>query len=181
MKRTLGFTLIEMLVVLSLIVILATLVAPGMSRLVAKSRQTDEVNALLRALHIGQTEAIKRNATVSVCARDAPDPGSQTCGPDWENGCMVFEETVNVDGEYDAGEPLIAVCEPATPGTTLRSAQFIRSIQFQPDGFVAQAGTFIHCDARGPAAARAVNVSRSGRARVGDRDFNGQALTCPAP
>ncbi|MCD6025693.1 MAG: prepilin-type N-terminal cleavage/methylation protein [Solimicrobium sp.] len=81
-----GFTLVELLIVLSIVAVLAGLAAPSFSDLIAsrsvKSAALELFSSLLRA----RSEAITRNATVTL----APVSGN------WQNGWQVISTTNTV-------------------------------------------------------------------------------------
>jgi len=76
-----GFTLIELLVVISLLAIMAALAAPSMSQLIAGQRVRAFATDLHLVLVMARTEAIKRNASVTL----AP------VGGDWNAGWTVAD------------------------------------------------------------------------------------------
>jgi len=65
-SRAHGFTLIELIVTMSLVAILATLAAPMFTDTLASNRTRAAAYSLVSALSYARSEAVKRNATVSV-------------------------------------------------------------------------------------------------------------------
>jgi type IV fimbrial biogenesis protein FimT len=86
--RRAGFTLIETMVVLALLAILASLAGPAMSRFVATQRVKSSASSLHLSLVKARSEAIKRNATVSV---------QPITGADWSTGWNVVSGTTVLD------------------------------------------------------------------------------------
>lgn len=83
-----GFTLLELLVVMSIVAILASVAIPTMET----SRKSRAVESHLRAIssafRLGRGEAVSRAKIVTMCAsKDA-----ETCGAnvDWKDGWLVF-------------------------------------------------------------------------------------------
>ncbi len=70
MKRSSGFTLIELMVTLSVMAILATLAAPSFTSLIQNSRTTTQTNELVAALNLARSEAVKRGVDVQVTPED---------------------------------------------------------------------------------------------------------------
>ena len=104
MKKDIGFTLMEMMVVLAVASILLGVGIPRLSVFFQNGRMTTNTNALVSALQIAKSEAIKRQGPVTVC-RSA---NQTTCDLDaantWEDGFIVFyDENANrtVNGGTD--------------------------------------------------------------------------------
>lgn len=74
-----GFTLIEILVTVTLAGLLLTLAVPAFTNIVASSRVMDQTNELVAALNFARSEAVKRNATIIVC-RTASETATNCAG-----------------------------------------------------------------------------------------------------
>ena len=81
-----GFTLIEMMVVVAIVAILAAMTAPSFNRFVVSSRVISATNDLVAALHLARSEAVTRNASVSLCSGSG---GACTDSEDWSGGWQV--------------------------------------------------------------------------------------------
>jgi type IV fimbrial biogenesis protein FimT len=68
-----GFTLIELMVTLTVLAVLLSLAAPSFSRLVAGNRIAMRANDLVGALNVARTEAIRRAQGVTLRSADADD------------------------------------------------------------------------------------------------------------
>ncbi len=65
MRRARGFTLLELLVVLAVIAIMASVAVPGFQRTMAVNRMASDYNLMLSGLNYARSEAIKRRAEVT--------------------------------------------------------------------------------------------------------------------
>ena len=139
------------------------------------SARTREVNQFIQAVYLARSEAIKRNGVVSLCPSLDGD-GCAPTGTPWHSGWIVF---VNSDRDSpawrDGGETLLRVYAPWARGRVNANRT---TLSFRPFGQVGVTATFTFCDDRGPAAARAVIISQTGRPRVSDRSASGGPLTC---
>ena len=63
-----GFTLVELMVTVSVMVILAAIAMPSMTTMVNNGRVAGQTEELVSALQLARAEAIRRNARVTVCA-----------------------------------------------------------------------------------------------------------------
>ena len=64
-----GFTLIELMVVMSILAVLASLAAPSMSKLIATQRLRSAAGDMHLALVKARSEAVKRNKDVTISAQ----------------------------------------------------------------------------------------------------------------
>lgn len=96
-----GFTAIELMIVVTIGALLLALGAPSLTEFLRESRLGTTMSDLTSDLQAARGEAIKRNAHVLVCARDA---NSDVCatGTNWSSGWLVCYD-VNNDGACDAG------------------------------------------------------------------------------
>jgi len=95
-----GFTLIELMMAIVLVGILLGIGVPSFQSMMMNSRMTGDYNSLTANLNFARSEAIKRSAPVSVCARATDD----TCGDDWSVGWLVFDDAGDTPGFIDDGE-----------------------------------------------------------------------------
>lgn len=88
MKVNSGFTLVELMVVITIVAILMGLGAPSYRYVTNSNRISAEVNGLLGDLQFARSEAIKEGGTVTVCP---PDKTLTTCGNSntWDQGWIV--------------------------------------------------------------------------------------------
>jgi len=163
MRNRNGFTLIELIVVLALAAILATVAVPGLSRLSAKERVVARTNSLLRALQYARGIAVRRGRRVIICGRTEDGDCSDSTGA-WSAGWLVF---INRDGSYpphvDDGDDLLRVRKGGEDGAaTVFSNR--RYFEFTARG-TAINGTLTVCPPRDDIAARALVISNVGRVR----------------
>ena len=189
-KKNHGFTLIELIVTVAVFSILAAMVAPSFTSFTDSSRRASQVNVLSGALSYARSEAIKRNSTVSMCARTS---NAETCSGanSWQNGWLVFDD-VDGNGSLGIGDTLLRVFNPIASGSTIveTSATPLTVITYKGSGFLTVASAeFKYCGVNNKSSnSRAIIISRTGRARLsvdtGDsdsihEDSSGNNLTCP--
>lgn len=156
-----GFTLIEMMVTLTLLAILIALVTPSFRGLLADNRATAQANALVGSLMLARSEAIKRNAPVVLCRSN---DGASCAGSEWEDGWLIWADT-DGDGSLDADETL-QVQQPLQGRFDLSATG--AAITYRPDGSIAGAAdAFELVPAGGDTAhGRCVEIEVTGRPRV---------------
>lgn len=168
-KRCAGWTLVELLVVLTVLGVLLAAAVPALSTALESRRISALGHAFFLSLQLGRSEAIKRGGRVVLCkGRDAC---SRTGG--WEQGWIVFHD-VNNNAQVDAGEAVLRR-EPAVAAPLRISGNALVEsyISYTPLGHTSttggglQPGTLTVCqpEASAPVALQIV-ISSSGRART---------------
>lgn len=99
-----GFTLIELMVVVTISVILASLAAPSMRTLIANQRVRSNATDLHLAMVKARTEAIKRNADVTLIST----------GGSWTAGWSILNPDAPLGPALDFHEPLTSVSITST-------------------------------------------------------------------
>ena len=191
-----GFTLIELLVTLTVTGILMGAAAPSFHGAIANSRQTATYNALVGAMRLARSEAIKQSSSVAVCARAANS--ADTCGSSWNEGWLVFTDGSDTPGVVDGDEIILRVEKKPTNNMSVDNFALLQNnagspiarsfIRFGPRGTSnwRGAGSYRLCDDRGTEHALAINITLSGDVRKSRRNATDQLLdafggqvTCP--
>lgn len=117
MKKTArGFTLIESMVTIALIVILTTIAVPAYRHFTASNRAATEINTFVGDLQYARMAAIQNGTDVTMCV--SSDGKSCKGSGDWTDGWIVFMDTNN-DQTVETGETRLRVHEGLTSGDTL--------------------------------------------------------------
>lgn len=121
-KKQQGLTLIELMVTLAVAIILVAVGMPLFSGIAANNRAVAQSNALVSALNLGRSEAVRRGTPVAVCASTTalPDasPACATSSPVWTNGWFVFADDDD-DGVVDGGETLVRMWDALSVNATV--------------------------------------------------------------
>jgi len=145
-----GFTLIELLVVIAISAILLAVAVPMFSESVARTKVRDASNALLAAIELTRSEAIKRGINVSLCRVGNPGAMPPACSAaavsgfnanDWAIGWAVFAESDpgGAVGVINAADEVVVIQSPFAPGTvnarvTIPEAAANAVVTFAPAG-----------------------------------------------
>ena len=174
-----GFSLIELMVALSVTAVLLASAAPSFGSLVNSTRVSVQSNHLLESLLQARAEAVNRHKLVQICQMD--DVASLECSSDyssyrnWSVGWMIFEDT-NGNNNYDSNDEIIRV-EQGNEHVQLVFNQRGR-LRFFPDGRARSAG-FTVCGAN-QRHYRHIYLLHTGRARVDENATDKQKAKCNA-
>ena len=130
--RTRGFTLIELMFVLTIAALLFAIGVPTFRNAALGSQLSAAANNLLASIQLARSEAIKRNLPVTVCASS---DGATCTGGGWEQGWIVVDSGAIVI-QRQAGLP--AGYQMTQDGGTT-------DIEFQPIGIGATPASITVC------------------------------------
>ena len=170
-KRSLGLSLIEMLVTLCVAAVLLAGAAAAFNQIGLSMKLSGFSNAFVSQLYLARSEAIKRNSRVVMCKSADGLQCSSTGG--WEQGWVVFHDANN-NGLREPGETLIRRGEPLPRGYRVAGNQTVaRYVSFSPFGGTRltsgafQAGTITLCkQSHAASEARQVVINSVGRPRI---------------
>lgn len=168
-----GFTLIELMVTISIAAILALIALPSMRSLIERNALAGQVNGFIGAITLARTEAIKRNATTVLCRSTNAETGSPpTCsnGTDWKSGWMVFLDR-NDNGSFDTenGDVLLRVQGgfPKSKSITQNTSTSGKLV-FRRTGLMQTGTSSFEFESVSGSLLRCVRIGKSGRARFTD-------------
>lgn len=168
-QKSTGFTLVELIVTLTIAGILIALAAPAMKTFIQNQRLTSQANDLIADINTARSEAIKRGSSVSVCSSTSLTGCSAST--QWETGRIVFLDS-DGDATVDSGDTIVRAGQ-ALEGSnnTLRPVgSSTTAITFSNTGMTTlDTGTEIAmrlCDGRGQNSGVTVYVNFTGRTRI---------------
>ena len=150
--RTKGFTLIEVLVALGVLLILMTMAVPSFTGSLQSTKADTEVDDLRRALNFARMEAIDRGITVRIC----PTAG----GSVWSGELAVYAGTCIAPN-------VLRVVPAMGSGVTLTLTSDVTSIDFNNLGGLAAPATPVSFNYVRGAQSRTLNVCLNGRIVLG--------------
>lgn len=159
MPKSHGFTLIEMMVVLAILVVIASYGIPQFNQMVQNGRLSTQINELQGLMQLARSEAVTNRVVTRVCG----STDQTNCNTDsWELGAIVFRDR-DGDGAASANE-LVRVMPAITTGNTIRGVA--GAISFMTDGTLTANRMLRVCDSRGVNSSRQVRLNTAGQSRV---------------
>lgn len=168
-----GFTLIELMVTLSVLAIIVSLSGPSFTHLIKQQKASTEARKLISLIFLGRSEAIKANKFATLCHSN----NALQCNGIWSDGWLLFIDN-NKNAQREPGEQII---KSGSLGydyqLSLSAFGSQHHVKFTPLGLtLSQNGTFKLCPKDNDRHyARAIIFSKTARARLA-KDNNGDGI-----
>ena len=148
-----GFTLIELMVTVSIVATLTLVAAPSFNDAFLSNKLASYANNFVASAQLARSEAIKRNATVTLC-RSADAATCATSGG-WQQGWIVKSGTTVIQQQAALSSDYLLTGN-------------VYSVAFQASGAGATSATLKLCRATPSPGAqdRDIKISATGRASV---------------
>lgn len=167
-----GFTLLETIIVMSIIAIIVAVGVPSFRDTIRNNRIITTANDVVTGLTLARTEAIRRNRNVIICGSPDPEAASPACAADgtWSAGWVVYVPAVGSTA-LDATALVLRGTPVDEPGIEIIRSGGARAT-FGANGLALLSNsTFSVCDERKTDTdklnrMRNVVLSNSGRIRV---------------
>lgn len=127
--RSAGFTIIEIMIVVAIAAILATVAVPSYISLMDDNKTGSVADELSQSLFLARSAAIKAGAPVIICASS----DGESCSNQWSDGWVAFVDE-NRNGSVDTQESTVLTSSTNsnalqvnvenTAGASLDSVQF---------------------------------------------------------
>ena len=171
-KHESAFTLIELLITITVAAVVLTIGVPGFERVIERNQLATNVNTLVSSMNFARSEAIKRNKRVKIC--DSTD--SVNCGlGNYSQGWMIFIDE-NDDDDLDAATDELIFVQGAFPNNISIDPNLstgANDISYLTGGRANRNGNFIICKNNDVSKARVIVIDMNGRARLTDLTPNG--------
>jgi type IV fimbrial biogenesis protein FimT len=133
LKKYSGFTIIELLIVVSIVGVLSMIAVPGMGVFIKENRIVAQANSILTSLHNARNETISRAVDVRV------EP--ITAGNDWSGGWLIRIDGNN-DGDFSDTEDTAIRYFDAIENANLivkdKDDAAVNTIVYEPEGDITE-------------------------------------------
>ncbi len=151
--RGAGFTLVELLIVLTILGIVLGIGVPGFRQTGETARMRTQMQGMLGDILFTRSEAIKRNQTVVMCPSRLGSGGERDCAGVFRDGWVVFPDN-NRNRELDADEPVLRAAPALRAGLSITnragSVDAAEKIVYRPDGSSRRNRTLMFCSVARP-------------------------------
>lgn len=164
-KRHSGFTVVELMVGIVVLAVLIVIASPSFRDMVINNRVSSQTNALVGALNVARSEAVKRGHGVSLCA--SGNGATCTGGADFSGGWIIFDDS-NANQAID-GDDSVLFSFPALSAASTANFSSAANLTFvgsgRPVGGFSGAVATV-CPPDGGSYCRYICVNAMGRPRV---------------
>lgn len=146
-----GFTLIESMIAITIMLVLMAVAVPSFRDASYRSQLRSVANDLVTSAHFARSEAIKRNAPVTMCT--SSDGVNCAGSGNWEQGWIIRSDVTLRK-------------QSASPTNVRVTAGGVNNLTFQPTGVDATSAVFTVCRAGAGSEQRLVTIGATGRPSV---------------
>ena len=115
--RISAFSLLELMVVISITLIIISFAAPSFGSLISRSQIENKANTVFDIFQLARGTAISQGKFITLC----PSIDGQQCNQQWQLGLMAFIDN-NHDREFSGNDEIITFL-PSTTTSTLHGNQ----------------------------------------------------------
>jgi type IV fimbrial biogenesis protein FimT len=169
-----GFTLIELIAVLSVLAIVLAIALPSMREGINTNRAQGQARDVIGDLQFARTESLNRANNISIC----PSTNGTSCAGTWPDGWIIFVDNGATKGSVDLGEEILRIhgdlgSSLLTVMSGAATSAAMSTIRFDRRGTSSRTTVLLCADGGDESFARAVLIENSGRVAHSRRGSSG--------
>lgn len=182
--RSGGFTLVELLIIITLIGLVTSFAVPSMEHLLSKSRRHSAVSDMITLINLTRNTAIMEQRTVTMC----PLNQANHCTPDWNTLPITVFRDPDADRKLAHENDIVRVKSLSKGGTWKANSANRPYFRFFSSGMASYAiGNMVWCpDNSDSHMAAQIIINMGGRPRLSEdqdgdgmlEDANGNTVAC---
>lgn len=158
-RKDSGVTLIELIIVLSIMLILVGAFIPSFSKIIDSTRQQTSLQSLHRITQYARTKAITQGFIVTVCG----STNGSECTKHWNNAEVLVFHDANNNHQYDEEETLYQQLN-ITSNTIEWRGSNRAYMRYHPRGYLLDWGRYTYCPSNKNTQHKQLVFNRMGRA-----------------
>jgi type IV fimbrial biogenesis protein FimT len=161
-----GFTLIDQIIVVSIVIILVGQALPGLSLMLKKNQISALYNEAVAALNYARSTAVTTGSWATLCKSNSTGTAcAQSQSTSWTNGWIVFEDANN-NGVINTGEKIHLKNNTLPSQLLINYSRNKQRISYSAEGYaVGYNGKISFCDSQ-KLINKTMIISNSGRVRL---------------
>lgn len=132
----LGFTLVELMITLTIAGIMLSLAAPSFQTFIRNTQVRSAADDLVSIFNYSRSEAVKRGWPVTVCKSANVEAAAPTCSTSagWKDGWLAFVDA-DQNGTFNGGDTRLKIGRPTTDGISISGGtSFANYLTYLPTG-----------------------------------------------
>ncbi|NKB64778.1 MAG: prepilin-type N-terminal cleavage/methylation domain-containing protein [Gammaproteobacteria bacterium] len=165
-----GFSILELLLTLTLIGIALSMALPGFNHLTTELRASTSANLLKSSIKFARSEAITRRVSVRLC----PSQNGRDCNlsNQWEKGWIVYLDLTGASART-TNDPILRVYGP-TRRISIRKNGRYPTVSINTTGQISLNRSFYFCSLSDQVPLKRLTLIHSGQIRLSNTD-----ISCP--
>ncbi|MDI6005056.1 GspH/FimT family pseudopilin [Cobetia marina] len=151
-----GFTLIELMITLAVLVITITIAVPAWQGVVARNAVTSTAETLIASVNYARSEAVASGGSITLCPLNAAGDACMNSSR-WSNGWAVVQGT-QADARVSLGDDLLRLFDAAI---TVQAD--VTGVTFDDQGATPDSTWLLICDQSGGQGHRQLELTPIGR------------------
>ena len=160
-KNQSGFTVVELMIVGSILIVLLAIGAPGLQTFIKNNRMLAQTNVFMVSVKTARSEAMTQRVPVRFCSSDS----GTGCSGTWSDGHIAFTDN-DGNGNINGDDIVVLFNRTDSPDVTISYSNGGAVVFDRRGRAVGSSGNLLFCDDRGSDYARGITIDPIGRSKI---------------